>query len=90
MVKSIFSSVKLGNGTICEIIEPTAFHLLRAQLKHLTLDGEFQVGLPAYFLKQVILIDGKNISLDDVFGLSIDDYNNIIEVIEVFFKKIKL
>lgn len=85
-----FSKLTLTNADECSIYEARAIDLMRAGFQMALHDSNNQVGMVAYILEQIITINGKNATLDYIFDLSIEDYNSIMNVVEVSLKKIKL
>lgn len=85
-----FSKITLLNGDSCEIFEPKAIHLMRANFQMLLLDKENKVGIVAYIIQQIISVNGKQPTLEYIFDLCIDDYSSINNVVDVSMKKINL
>lgn len=85
-----FSSLKLSNGDLCIIYEVKAWDIMRGNFQMLLLDAKYKVGLSAYIYQSVIRINDKEVDLDYIFNLSIEDYSSIIEIIDVSLKKIKI
>lgn len=87
-----FSTIKLMNGDECTIYEAKAGDLMRAQFQTMLHDGKKpegeRIGFTPYFWLQVIKINGKGCTIDELMALSVDDYLSISNVIDVSMKKI--
>lgn len=84
---NIFSRVNLLNGQKCEVLELRTGHIFTANYhvinqKDTTLDFMF------FMLRQLLLIDSKPITDEQLLNLSIDDYLIISEVLECLTKKL--
>jgi len=89
-MRNIFTTIELTNSKKCTILEIDTLVLLRANFNMLKYDEQYCVGLIAYILEQILLIEDKKLTLQNIFQLNIDDYLLIMNCINVQLTKINI
>jgi hypothetical protein len=86
-----FTTITLSNGDVCDIFEPIASHMMKAQKEQVETVRSNpkmdELGPAPFFIRQVITINSNRPSLQYVTGMAIDDYLAINDVITILFKK---
>lgn len=87
-----FTSITFNDNSVCDIYEPKAGHLLRAGFQMMKFEHDLpesaRMGIFPHIVKEIILLDGKELTLSQVLNLSMDSYIKINEVLGVLMKDI--
>ncbi len=76
---TLFTKITLSDKSVCSIFEPRAINILRAQIKFAASKDEFFVGFAPYMYSQIITINDKYVSVEDILNLPAVDWVAIME-----------
>lgn len=84
-----FTTITLSTGEKCGILNITPFMLWRAHSRMERLK-ELELNVVPFILEQIVIIEGKAVSMEYLGEMDINDYTKIIEVVDVQMKKLPL
>lgn len=84
----IFASIVLLDGRKVDILEFKSAHIFFAGFKFANRNTD-NLGMDFYIYKEIILIEGKKITDEELLNLSIDDYLSISEIVAVSMQKLE-
>jgi hypothetical protein len=86
-VTKLFTTVSLLNGSKCGVLEVKSAHIFIANFR-LSIQKKTEYDFTYFLFQQILLIDNKKITDEQLLNLSIDDFILISEVMDAAFKKI--
>ena len=87
MIKEVFTSITLMDGSKCDILELKVYMIWIATFRQ-SKKPEMEVDITPFILEQIIRIDGKTTSIDALGDMGMDDYSKILDVVSVLMNKL--
>lgn len=84
----VFTTIKLSDNRECSILEIKPFHFWRANFQMATLNADLKYEFIPYLLEQIILIDYKTVTIDEIGNLDITDYTEIGNIVGIIINKL--
>jgi len=90
MNSNVFATLKLSTGVELSILDIKAFHVWRANFKMGTQNETLQYEFMAYLLEQILLMDYKPVTLEQIAQMDVEDYLEILNVVNTMVSKLNL
>lgn len=86
-----YTTVTLPSGMILDIIEGKGLHFFKAMYKHdRASEDQKETGILPFLIQQLCLKDSKQMDIDFILDMTIDDSCYIITVLNIQLQKLNL
>ena len=86
MSELVYTTINLSNEVVCQIAEIKPVHIWIASFHKAVSPLEYDI-FP-FILVQVVIIDGKQATMEYLADMDMSDYIDIMEVVDVLMKKL--
>lgn len=87
-MKNIFTTIKLSDNRECSVLDIKPLHIWKANFQMALRNAELQYEFVPFLLEQIILIDYKPVTIEQIGNLDMADYNEITNVATIIISKL--
>lgn len=87
-MSNIFTSIQLSGAQKCDILNITAMMMWKAEYRAANMGEELH--MVPYLLEQIVMIEGKLATKEEIGEMMIDDYLAIQDVVNAILQRVKI